>query len=400
MGLSATPISERTVISFFGRVNVGKSSVMNAVVSQDLSIVSELAGTTTDPVKKTMELLPLGPVVLYDTPGFDDKTVVGQKRVEKTHEILSKTDIAVLVVDIRVGISPEDQKFIDDFNSRNIPYLVVYNKSDLAQNSSLSLKDNEIVTSTITGDGIRDLKLKIAGFSKRNETTKYIIKDKIQPKDWVVLVIPVDEGAPKGRLILPEQSTLRELLDNHNHVICCQPEELDEVIKNTGSLVKLVITDSQVFSKIKDRVPSSIFLTSFSILFARYKGNLEFLIQGVKTLSTLSEGSCILISEGCSHHRQCSDIGSVKIPSWIENFTGKKFSYEFSSGGSFPKDLSRYDLIVHCGGCMLNEKEMHERIRIVKESGKTMINYGILIAHMNGILKRALEIFPEILKML
>lgn len=400
MGLNSTPISERTAISFFGRVNVGKSSVMNALVSQNLSIVSEFAGTTTDPVKKTMEILPLGPVVLYDTPGFDDKSVVGQKRVEKTHEILSKTDIAVLVVDIRAGISSEDQEFIDVFNSRNVPYLVVYNKSDLIPNSSLSLKDNEIITSSLTGEGIRELKLKIAGFSKRNETTKYIIKDKIQAKDWVVLVIPVDEGAPKGRLILPQQATLRELLDNHNHIICSQPEELDEIIKNMSPLVKLVITDSQVFSKIKDRVPSSIFLTSFSILFARYKGNLEILIQGIKTLEDLKEGSSILISEGCTHHRQCSDIGSVKLPSWIEDFTGKKFSYEFSCGGSFPKDLSRYDLIVHCGGCMLNEKEMTERIRIVKENGKKMVNYGLLIAYMNGILKRSLEIFPEILKML
>ena len=395
MDLSSTPVAQRCHISFFGCTNAGKSSLINAITNQEVSLVSSIKGTTTDPVKKTMEILPVGAVVLFDTAGFDDDSELGQLRIEKTKEILAKTDIAILVIDSKIGLKDKDNELIKLFKEKNIPYLIVYNKSDLFKRSELS--DNEISVSSKTKENIELLKEKIANFASSNKKEKFIITDKLQKKDTVILVIPIDESAPKGRIILPQQNTLRELLDNNNKVICVQEKELSEALDNLKTPPKLIITDSQVFNKIKDTVPKDIFLTSFSILFARYKGNLINLIKGVKTINNLKDDDYILISEGCTHKRQCNDIGSVKIPNWLQKFTNKKFNFEFTSGGSFPNDLSKYKLVVHCGGCMLNEKEMQNRLMIAKENNVAIVNYGILIAYMNGILKRSLEIFPEIL---
>ena len=394
MDLSSTPVAQRCHISFFGCTNAGKSSLINAITNQEVSLVSSIKGTTTDPVKKTMEILPVGAVVLFDTAGFDDDSELGQLRIEKTKEILAKTDIAILVIDSKIGLKDKDNELIKLFKEKNIPYLIVYNKSDLFKRSELS--DNEISVSSKTKENIELLKEKIANFASSNKKEKFIITDKLQKKDTVILVIPIDESAPKGRIILPQQNTLRELLDNNNKVICVQEKELSEALDNLKTPPKLIITDSQVFNKIKDTVPKDIFLTSFSILFARYKGNLINLIKGVKTINNLKDDDYILISEGCTHKRQCNDIGSVKIPNWLQKFTNKKFNFEFTSGGSFPNDLSKYKLVVHCGGCMLNEKEMQNRLMIAKENNVAIVNYGILIAYMNGILKRSLEIFPEI----
>ena len=395
MDLSSTPVAQRCHISFFGCTNAGKSSLINAITNQEVSLVSSIKGTTTDPVKKTMEILPVGAVVLFDTAGFDDDSELGQLRIEKTKEILAKTDIAILVIDSKIGLKDKDNELIKLFKEKNIPYLIVYNKSDLFKRSELS--DNEISVSSKTKENIELLKEKIANFASSNKKEKFIITDKLQKKDTVILVIPIDESAPKGRIILPQQNTLRELLDNNNKVICVQEKELSEALDNLKTPPKLIITDSQVFNKIKDTVPKDIFLTSFSILFARYKGNLINLIKGIKTINNLKDDDYILISEGCTHKRQCNDIGSVKIPNWLQKFTNKKFNFEFTSGGSFPNDLSKYKLVVHCGGCMLNEKEMQNRLMIAKENNVAIVNYGILIAYMNGILKRSLEIFPEIL---
>ena len=381
-----TLVANRTHITFFGCTNAGKSSLVNAITNQDLSVVSEIKGTTTDPVSKTMELLPLGAVVIIDTPGFDDTSELGEKRIEKTNKVLSKTDIAILVVDANIGLSNKDNELIELFKKRNTPYLIVYNKSDIKK------LENKLCVSAKTGENIELLKEKIAQL-KPEIKEKYIIKDKSKQKDTVILVIPIDESAPKGRIILPQQNVLRELLDNHNSIICCQTDELKDNLKHNPSLV---ITDSQAFNKVSEIVPDNILLTSFSILFANYKGELSVLIEGAKKLKELKEGDKVLISEGCTHHRQCNDIGTVKIPNWIEKYTNKKFNFEFTQGGEFPKDLSKYSLIIHCGGCMLNEKEMKYRIKTAQDQGIKIINYGILIAYMNGILKRALEIFPEI----
>ncbi|MBQ8475879.1 [bacterium] len=381
-----TTVSQRVHISFFGCTNAGKSSLVNAVTNQELSVVSDIKGTTTDPVSKTMEMLPLGAVVIIDTPGFDDESALGKKRVEKTNKILAKTDIAILVVDINIGLSKKDEELIDLFNEHKTPYLVVYNKSDCKKSL-----EGEICVSAKTGENIELLKEKIASFSKKEE--KFIIKDKIKKADTVILVIPIDEAAPKGRIILPQQNVLRELLDNHNSIICCQVNELKNNLKYNPSLV---ITDSQAFNEVSEILPDNILLTSFSILFARFKGELDVLIEGAKKLKELKEGDKILISEGCTHHRQCSDIGTVKLPNWIKNYTKKDFEFHFTQGGEFPSDLEKYSLIVHCGGCMLNEKEMKYRIEKAVKSGVKIVNYGILIAYMNGILNRALKIFPEI----
>ncbi len=385
--LNSTPVANRIHISFFGCTNAGKSSLVNAVTNQDLAVVSEIKGTTTDPVSKTMELLPLGPVVIIDTPGFDDESLLGQKRIEKTNKVLAKTDIALLVVDINIGLSKKDEELTELFKKHNTPYLVIYNKADLGKNI-----ENEICVSAKTGYNIELLKEKIANL-KPDKKEKFIIKDKIKQGDTVILVIPVDEAAPKGRIILPQQNVLRELLDNHNSVICCQPEELKDNLKANPILV---ITDSQAFNKVSKIVPENILLTSFSILFANYKGELKSLIEGVKEIKNLKEGANILISEGCTHHRQCNDIGTVKIPNWIREFTKKDFNFSFTQGGEFPVNLKDFDFIIHCGGCMLNEKEMKYRIETAKNQGKTIVNYGILIAYMQGIIERATKIFPEI----
>ncbi|MCQ2754442.1 MAG: [FeFe] hydrogenase H-cluster maturation GTPase HydF [bacterium] len=396
MSLTNAPSSERTHIAFFGCTNSGKSSLVNAITGQNLSIVSDTKGTTTDAVKKTMEILPLGPVVIIDTAGVNDESSLGAQRIEKTQEVLRQTDIAVLVADATIGLQEDDKNLIKIFEEKKIPYIVVWNKSDLIA-TQLSCSEKEICVSAKTEQNINELKELLAKLIKNNQTEKYIVSDKLSVGDVVVLVIPIDESAPKGRLILPQQLTLRELLDKHCIIVCSQVEELETTLKKLPQ-TKLVITDSQAFNQVSKIVPESILLTSFSILFANYKGNLEEFVKGAKALSNLKTGDKVLISEGCTHHRQCNDIGTVKIPKLIEKFTGIKPVFEFTSGGEFPVDISKYSLIIHCGACMLNEQEMKSRISIAQKSNIPIVNYGIAIAYMNGILKRGTQIFPEIHK--
>lgn len=398
MSLNETVSAERLHIAFFGKRNAGKSSVVNAVTSQNLSVVSDVLGTTTDPVKKAMELLPLGPVVIIDTPGFDDMGELGVLRVEKTQEILKQTDIAVLVVDATAGLSKEDNEFLVDVKKREIPYIIAYNKCDLITERQQT--ENSVYVSAKTNENINTLKEMLAKFASSAKIDKKIVADLLTQGDTAVLVIPIDESAPKGRIILPQQQVLRELLDNNMTAVCTKPQTLKDTLSSLSKKPKIVITDSQAFGEVSKIVPDDIMLTSFSILFARYKGDLETLVKGASKLDKLSDGDTILISEGCTHHRQCNDIGSVKIPNWIEGYTKKKFNFEFSSGQSFEKDLSKYALVIHCGGCMLNEKEMKYRIDSAKEQGVDIVNYGVLIAHIHGILYRALEPFPNIQKIL
>lgn len=394
MDLSKLPTANRCHIAFFGCTNAGKSSVVNAFCNQEVSIVSDIKGTTTDAVKKSMELLPFGPVVIIDTAGFDDNSVLGELRIKKTNEILDKTNVAILVVDILKGLNKKDLELINLFKNKNIPYIVAYNKSDLNENNFIE-DDKTISISALTGYNINQLKDKVGKLVddvKKSLDNKKIIIDKISPKDVVILVIPIDESAPKGRLILPQQLVLRELLDNHNSILISQTEELEDLINNQKTKPKLVITDSQAFNRVSKIVKNDIFLTSFSILFARYKGNLDILLKGADKISKLSDNSNILISEGCTHHRQCNDIGSVKIPKWLKEYSGKNLNFDFTSGNEFPLDLKKYDLIIHCGGCMLNEKEMQNRINRAVEQNVDIVNYGILISYLNGILDRAVEI--------
>ncbi|MBQ3176521.1 MAG: [Clostridia bacterium] len=397
MGLNDTVSAERVHIGFFGRRNAGKSSLVNAVTGQALSVVSDVRGTTTDPVKKAMELLPIGPVVIIDTPGYDDEGELGLLRVEKTKEILAKTDVAVLVVDASAGMGDTETELLSIIRERKIPCITVYNKCDL---QLPEVKENEICVSALTGTGITELKEKIGALAKTKENTKRLVADLLSPGDVVVLVIPIDESAPKGRLILPQQQTMRDILDAHCSVVCCQDTELSQTLSMLAQKPRLVITDSQAFGRVSRDVPADILLTSFSILFARYKGDLAELVRGAAALSGLQDGDKVLISEGCTHHRQCGDIGSVKIPAWIEKFSGAKPQYAFTSGGEFPSDLSPYKVVVHCGGCMLNETEMGHRIRVAAEAGVPMVNYGIAIARMHGILERSLEPFPDMLSLL
>ncbi|MBR5308454.1 MAG: [Clostridia bacterium] len=399
MGLNDTASGERLHIGFYGLRNAGKSSLVNAVTGQQLSVVSDFKGTTTDPVKKAMELLPLGPVVIIDTPGIDDEGELGLLRVKKAKEALSSTDIAVLVVDATAGITEKDKMLISMFDERKTPYITAYNKCDLL-NSKNELKEGEIYVSAEKGEGIHELKEMLGKFNTSEKKQKYVVADLLSPGDTVILVIPIDEAAPKGRLILPQQQTIRDILEAGCIPVCCRDTELTETLASLKKKPAMVITDSQAFGKVSRLVPEDIKLTSFSILFARYKGDLTELIKGASVLSKLSEGDKILISEGCTHHRQCGDIGSVKIPMWIEKFSGVKPQYTFTSGGEYPDDLDTYKLCVHCGGCMLNEKEMQSRIERAKKAGLSMVNYGIAIAHMHGILKRSLEIFPDILALL
>ena len=399
MSLNATANAERIHIGFFGMRNAGKSSVVNAVTGQSLSVVSDIKGTTTDPVIKAMELLPLGPVLIIDTPGYDDEGELGKLRVKKAIDILMKTDIAVLVVDATKGYSDYDKDCIVIFEEKKIPYVVVLNKADLVENMSAG-NDKEIFVSALNNTNIYELKEKIASLVKGVENKKCIVSDLLEPGDLVVLVIPIDEAAPKGRLILPQQQTIRDILDAHCSVICCQDTELVSTLSSLAKKPKLVITDSQAFGRVSKDTPKDILLTSFSILFARYKGDLTELVKGAAKLSLLQDGDTVLISEGCTHHRQCNDIGTVKMPGWVNNFTGKKLNFEFTSGGEFPEDLSKYALVIHCGGCMLNEREMKHRIEKCKEAGVPIVNYGIAIAHMHGILRRSLEVLPETLEIL
>ena len=400
MGMNQTPASERIHIGFFGKRNAGKSSVVNKVTGQTVAIVSPVKGTTTDPVYKTMELLPMGPVMIIDTPGIDDEGRLGELRVKKTYQVLNKTDVAVLVVDGTVGITNVDQEMIRMFKEKDIPYIVVFNKKDLCEQCSNMEGVLSIWVSAEKGDGIHELKEKIAALSRQEESEKRIVGDMILPGDFVVLVVPVDSAAPKGRLILPQQQTIRDILDAGGITVVVKDSELKDALDGLGRKPKMVITDSQAFDKVSKITPEDIMLTSFSILFARYKGSLESTVKGAAGLNKLKDGDKVLISEGCTHHRQCEDIGTVKIPRWIERYTGKKLVYEWSSGTEFPEDLSDYSLIVHCGGCMLNEREMKYRQKQAGRQGIPMTNYGILIACTQGILKRSLMPFPEILRFL
>lgn len=390
MGLNDTVSAERVHIGFFGMRNAGKSSLVNAVTGQELAVVSEVKGTTTDPVKKAMELLPLGPVVIIDTPGIDDEGELGEKRVQKARRILSETDIAVLVADATKALGDYDKMLLSFFKEKKIPYIIARNKSDLIEKLPTA-NENEIYVSAKNGDGINALKEKIAAFSKQKQSDKVIVTDIIKKGDTVILVIPIDESAPKGRIILPQQQVLRELLDFNCTAVCCQVTELEATIKKLAEKPSLVITDSQAFEQVSKIVPEDIRLTSFSILFARYKGELKTLVEGARQLEKLNDGDTVLISEGCTHHRQCNDIGTVKMPNWLKKHTGKDIRFEFTSGTDFPEDLSKYALVVHCGGCMLNAAEMKSRISRTAEQNINIVNYGIAIAQMNGILKRSIE---------
>jgi [FeFe] hydrogenase H-cluster maturation GTPase HydF len=396
MGLNETPSANRIHIGFFGKTNSGKSSLVNAVTGQDLAVVSELKGTTTDPVYKSMELLPLGPVMIIDTPGIDDEGTLGELRVRKSRQVLNKTDVAVLVIDAVMGKAKEDEELIDLFKEKKINYILVYNKADLLAQEPLA-SDDAIFVSAKTGYNIETLKEKIAAWAVTEEPQRKIVGDLINPSDFVVLVTPIDKSAPKGRLILPQQQTIRDILDAGASAIVVKDSEFRETLEYLGKKPKLVITDSQVFVKVSAETPQDIFLTSFSILFARYKGKLEMAVKGVKALDYLQDGDTVLISEGCTHHRQCEDIGTVKLPRWIKDYTHKQLNFEFTSGRKFPDVLSPYKLIVHCGGCMLNEREMKYRQKCAEDQQVPITNYGILISYMQGILERSVAIFPHIL---
>lgn len=407
MGMNQTPASERVHISFFGKRNAGKSSVINAVTGQDLAIVSSVRGTTTDPVYKTMELLPLGPVMIIDTPGIDDEGELGALRVRKSYQVLNKTDIAILVVDSTTGKGEEELALIHRFHKKGIPYLVVYNKIDLLSGEeikdlAMSVRPGEVLVSAADGMNIQELKEKIATL-KPEDTHKYpLIQDLIGPLDLVVLVVPIDKAAPKGRLILPQQQTIRDILERGALSLVVRDTELKSTLDHflsQGVCPKLVVTDSQAFARVSKDVPENITLTSFSILFSRYKGELETQLEGVAALSSIQDDDRILIAEGCTHHRQCGDIGTCKIPDWIRNYTGKKPVFEFTSGTEFPDDVSSYKMVVHCGGCMLNEREMKYRIACCHDQDVPITNYGLLIAQVTGILKRSLGPFPEMQKL-
>jgi len=396
MGLNEAPSANRVHIGFFGKRNSGKSSLVNAVTGQDLAVVSDVKGTTTDPVYKAMELLPVGPVMIIDTPGIDDEGPLGELRVKKSRQVLNKTDVAVLVIDSATGKSKEDEELIALFDEKNIKYIVVFNKSDL-QAQTPPETENSISVSAKTWYNITALKEKIAALAAEEEPDKRIVGDLIDPLDFIVLVVPIDKAAPKGRLILPQQQTIRDILDTGAVAIVTKETELRETLETLGKKPKLVITDSQVFQKVAAETPDDVFLTSFSILFARYKGNLEIAVKGVKALETLQDGDTVLISEGCTHHRQCDDIGTVKLPRWIKEYTKKQLNFIFTSGTEFPGDLSRYRMIVHCGGCMLNEREVKYRYKCAVDQHVPITNYGILISYIKGILERSIAIFPHIL---
>ena len=394
MSMNTTPSGDRVHIGFFGRRNAGKSSVVNAVTGQDLAVVSDVKGTTTDPVSKAMELLPLGPVMIIDTPGFDDEGHLGELRVKKTRQVLNKTDIAVLVVDASEGQKECDRQLIELFKAKEIAYIVVNNKADLLAEIP-EAGANEIYVSALRGEGIFELKERIARL-KQDQSAKCIVADKLHVGDFAVLVVPIDKAAPKGRLILPQQQTIRDILEANAAAIVVKESELEQTLAELGKKPAMVITDSQVFRTVSPLVPSEIPLTSFSILMARYKGLLEDAVRGVAAVERLGDGDTVLIAEGCTHHRQCDDIGTVKIPNWLRKYTGKDIRIKTCSGTEFPDDLSPYALVVHCGGCMLNEREVRYRTKCAVDQGVPITNYGILIAYLNGILKRSVEIFPEL----
>ena len=410
MGMNETPSADRVHIGFFGRRNAGKSSIVNKVTGQELAVVSDVKGTTTDPVSKAMELLPMGPVVIIDTPGIDDEGYLGELRVLKAKQVLNRVDVAVLIVDATVGKTSVDEELIRIFKEKEIPYLVVYNKADLlktkdgnqfsSENKLNQNAEQSIYASAVTGQNIYELKERIASLAVTDELKLRLVGDLLEPSDFAILVVPIDKAAPKGRLILPQQQTIRDILEADATAIVVKEYELRDTLAHLGKKPRLVITDSQVFAKVSADTPADIMLTSFSILFARYKGNLPALIKGVTALEQIEDGDKILVSEGCTHHRQCDDIGSVKLPRWIRQYTGKEPEFVFSSGTEFPADLSPYKMIVHCGGCMLNEREMKYRLACAKDQNIPMTNYGILIAYIQGILKRSVEPFPAVSMML
>ena len=388
MSMNETPRSERVHIAFFGRRNAGKSSLLNAVTGQNLSVVSNVKGTTTDPVYKAMELLPIGPVVVIDTPGIDDVGELGELRVKKAKEVLKKTDIAIVVVENELG--DFENKLLDDIKNRNLPYIIVYTKSDIYGDRVLG--ENEIAVSSVENKGINELKEMIGKFNV-NKNEKTLISHMLDKGDIVVLVVPIDKSAPKGRLILPQQQVIRDCLDCGAVALVCKDTELRDIIDKFSDNIKLVVTDSQIFPFVDKVTPENILMTSFSVLFARYKGNIGQAVRGAKKLNEINDSSRILISEGCTHHRQCGDIGTEKLPNLVRKFTGSNPSFEFTSGTEFPENLSDYDLVIHCGGCMLNEKEMANRLRVAEGQDIPMTNYGTAIAYMTGILERSLKPF-------
>lgn len=395
MGMNQTPASERVHISFFGKRNSGKSSIINAVTGQDLAIVSDVRGTTTDPVYKTMELLPVGPVMLIDTPGIDDEGELGALRVKKSYQVLNKTDVALLIVDGPAGLTEADRQLVERFRSKEIPYLIVYNKMDRMEKDDVPQESgyNYIWVSAKEKKNIHELKEKIADLARTGEQTRRIVGDLLQPGDLVLLVVPVDSAAPKGRLILPQQQTIRDVLESDAAAVIVKENGLKDTLAKLGTKPRLVVTDSQVFSAVSAAAPENIPLTSFSILFARYKGDLHLAARGAEALETLKDGDRILIAEGCTHHRQCDDIGTVKLPRWIEQYTGVRPEYHFVSGVEFPEDLSEYHMVIHCGACMLNDREVKYRLAVAEEQGIPVTNYGILIAYMKGILERSMAPF-------
>lgn len=395
MSLNDAPSGERIHIGFFGRRNAGKSSVVNAVTGQELSVVSDIKGTTTDPVYKAMELLPMGPVVIIDTPGYDDEGALGEKRVKKTMQALNRCDCAVLVVDGTKGLGDTEKELIDLFKKKEIPCLIAYNKADLSEGAP----DDGIAVSAETGENIHLLKERIARLVNTNEEGRKLVADLVHPGDLIVLVVPIDSAAPKGRLILPQQQTIRDVLDAGGVAVVLKEDELAAALLLLAKKPTMVITDSQVFSRVSRETPNEIALTSFSILMARYKGFLPAAVAGAAQLKSIENGDKILIAEGCTHHRQCDDIGTVKLPRWIRNYTGKEPEFVFTSGREFPEDLSAYRLVIHCGGCMLNEREMRYRMKSTLDAGVPFTNYGTAIACMNGILKRSLRLFPDLEKL-
>jgi [FeFe] hydrogenase H-cluster maturation GTPase HydF len=410
MGLNDTPSADRVHIGFFGRRNAGKSSLVNAVTGQETAIVSEFSGTTTDPVYKAMELLPLGPVMIIDTPGIDDEGALGELRVRRTRQVLNKTDVAVLVLDAASGRPADaDRGLMRLFEAKKIPYITACTKSDLlrpgdpalagefAAAGSLAFPAPPIPVSAKTGRGIGLLKERIAALAPDKDPKLRIVGDLIHPSDFVILVTPIDKAAPKGRLILPQQQTIRDILEADAAAIVVKEFELRETLEHLGKKPSLVITDSQVFAKVSADTPPDVFLTSFSILFARYKGFLVPAVRGVRALDRIEDGSRILVAEGCTHHRQCDDIGTVKLPRWIRQYTNKALEFEFSSGGEFPGDLSSYHMVIHCGSCMLNEREMRYRQECAADQQVPFTNYGMTIAHIQGILRRSLAVFPHVL---
>lgn len=401
MSMNSTPSAERVHIGIFGRRNAGKSSLINAMTGQNLSIVSPIEGTTTDPVQKAMELLPLGPVVMIDTPGIDDEGELGSLRVARSYQMLNKSDIALLVLDAGQGMTDEDRRLLERIKDKQIPCMVAVNQCDRVSAETVEVILTEVRekagqkevldVSAATGYHIYELKDRLAALMRDDQEERRIVADLLVPGKLTLLVIPIDKAAPKGRLILPQQQTIRDILEAGGACVTVRNTELEALLNSLGDQVGLVITDSQAFAEVSAIVPENVPLTSFSILFARYKGELDPFLQGLRALENLQDGDCVLISEGCTHHRQCNDIGTVKIPTWIRNYTGKNLEFSFSSGGEFPVDLSPYRMIVHCGGCMLNAREMHYRIACAQDAGIPITNYGMLIARVTGILERSLE---------